>query len=91
MNITLTSIEYQLADARLLAVDGHQHLPVNAPTLRPRLRPSLNAGGISTAATRSTASISPFGVHGQVDPITGVLTNHAPGTLENTDRNKASA
>ncbi len=60
MNITPTSIEYQLADARLLAVDGHQHLPVNAPTLRPCLRPLLNAGGISTAATRSTASISPL-------------------------------
>lgn len=60
MNITPTSIEYQLADARLLAVDGHQHLPTTRPLLRPCLRPSLNAGGISTAATRSTASISPL-------------------------------
>ncbi len=31
------------------------------------------------------------GVHGQVDPITGVSQTMPPGTLENTDRNKVSA
>ena len=66
MNITPTSIEYQLADARLLAVDGHQHLPIDAPTPQALLRPSWNAGDVYTAATRSTASISRLAFMGRL-------------------------
>lgn len=60
MNITPTSIEYQLADAACWQWMVISICRSTRPLLRPCLRPSLNAGGISTAATRSTASISPL-------------------------------
>ena len=72
MNITPTSIEYQLADARLLAVDGCQHVPIDAPTPQALLESII-------ACWRRIHRLYPqhsihlaLGVHGQVDPITGV-------------------
>ena len=72
MNITPTSIEYQLADARLLAVDGHQHLPVNAPTPQALLEAIVECWRhIHRRYPQHSINLA-LGVHGQVDPITGV-------------------
>ncbi|MBZ7151686.1 ROK family transcriptional regulator, partial [Klebsiella oxytoca] len=72
MNITPTSIEYQLADARLLAVDGHQHLPIDAPTPQALLEAIVECWRrIHRLYPQHSINLA-LGVHGQVDPITGV-------------------
>ena len=72
MNITPTSIEYQLADARLLAVDGHQHLPIDAPTPQALLEAIVECWRrIHRRYPQHSINLA-LGVHGQVDPVTGV-------------------
>ncbi|PJR66415.1 ROK family transcriptional regulator [Klebsiella electrica] len=72
MNITPTSIEYQLADARLLAVDGHQHIRIDAPTPQALLIAIIECWRhIHRQYPERTINLA-LGVHGQVDPVTGV-------------------
>lgn len=72
MNITPTSIEYQLADARLLAVDGHQHIRIDAPTPQALLTAIINCWrSVHRRYPQHKINIA-LGVHGQVDPVTGV-------------------
>ncbi|MDU1152998.1 MAG: ROK family transcriptional regulator [Klebsiella michiganensis] len=66
MNITPTSIEYQLADARLLAVDGHQHLPIDAPTPQALLEAIVECWRrIHRRYPQHSINLA-LGVHGQV-------------------------
>ncbi|MVT03441.1 hypothetical protein CD006_12460 [Enterobacter sp. 10-1] len=72
MNITPTSIEYQLADARLLAVDEHQHIRIDAPTPQALLTAIIDCWrSIHRRYPQHKINIA-LGVHGQVDPVTGV-------------------
>ncbi|WP_174507692.1 ROK family protein [Klebsiella oxytoca] len=72
MNITPTSIEYQLADARLLATGPLQHVHIDAPT--PQALLAAIAGcwqEVHRQYPQSRINLA-LGVHGQVDPVTGV-------------------
>jgi hypothetical protein len=71
MNITPTSIEYQLADARLLAVTATSIYRLMPPPRRPCLSQLSNAGGAYRQYPERTINLA-LGVHGQVDPVTGV-------------------
>jgi predicted NBD/HSP70 family sugar kinase len=72
MSITPTSIEYQLADARLLAVDSLQHIQIDAPTPQALLTVIIECWRrIHRQYPERTINLA-LGVHGQVDPVTGV-------------------
>jgi predicted NBD/HSP70 family sugar kinase len=72
MNITPTSIEYQLADARLLAVDAHQHIRIDAPTPQALLAAIIDCWRrVHRRYPQHKINVA-LGVHGQVDPVTGV-------------------
>lgn len=72
MNITPTSIEYQLADARLLAVDAHQHIRIDAPTPQALLAAIIDCWRRAHRRYPQHKINIALGVHGQVDPVTGV-------------------
>lgn len=66
MNITPTTLNISLPTPACWQWMAISICRSTRPLLRPCLRPSLNAGGISTAATRSTASISHLAFMGRL-------------------------
>ncbi len=72
MAVSPTSIECQLADARLLAVDDLQHIAINAPTPQSLLSAIANCWRQYHNRYPQQEINLALGVHGQVDPLTGV-------------------
>lgn len=72
MAVSPTSIECQLADARLLAVDDLQHIAINAPTPQSLLSAIANCWRQYHNRYPQQEINLALGVHGQVDPLTCV-------------------
>lgn len=72
MTVSPTSIECQLADARLLAVGENQHITVNVPEPQALLKAIADCWRQYHQRYPEKRINLALGVHGQVDPITGV-------------------
>ncbi|BBS38291.1 ROK family protein [Enterobacter cloacae complex sp. 2024EL-00215] len=72
MTVSPTSIECQLADARLLAVGDLQHITINAPDPQTLLGAIANCWRQYHKRYPEQRINLALGVHGQVDPVTGV-------------------
>lgn len=72
MTISPTSIECQLADSRLLAVGEHQHISVDAPEPQALLKAIAGCWRYYRQQYPTQQINLALGVHGQVDPVTGV-------------------
>lgn len=72
MNVTPTSIESQLCDARLSALGEFGRHAINAPTPRALLA-AIEARWLQQVKAWPGKTINlALGIHGQVDPVTGV-------------------
>lgn len=72
MTVSPTSIECQLADARLLAVGEHRRVAVDAPEPQVLLKAIADCWRHYHQHYPTQHINLALGVHGQVDPITGV-------------------
>lgn len=72
MTVSPTSIECQLADARLLAVGEHQRIAVDAPEPAALLKAIADCWRRYHQHYPAQRINLALGVHGQVDPVTGV-------------------
>ncbi|ELW1645069.1 ROK family transcriptional regulator [Enterobacter oligotrophicus] len=72
MTVSPTSIECQLADARLLAVGELQHIAIHAPDPQALLSAIANCWRQYNKRYPEQHINLALGVHGQVDPVTGV-------------------
>ncbi|ALR77695.1 ROK family transcriptional regulator [[Enterobacter] lignolyticus] len=72
MTVSPTSIECQLADARLLAVGEHQRVAVDAPSPAALLKAIADCWRRYHQRYPTQHINLALGVHGQVDPVTGV-------------------